>query len=270
MVSTTASSTSKKRRVQPPAANRITNYFSPADSQTESSVPRNVSHYNYSAPTHSPVPMLPSKVQSSLLTVGMRVRKAVPEGYKTNVKTTKLDAYIQRAMYNPSHSSEPSAPPTELIPFCGMFKVGNLAVQTFPRPAGVEQGVNVGCDENSLPSSQESADSTCTIPPLNPHKRELDEDSDSDSEKCDTFSPFPYQPGLWKDTVTQQSHPSTRTILTPKLGQKGRRIAFKPTKLSSGQENPLGSSAVDFEEAAFLRCREEVEDDFREVEMGGL
>lgn len=264
MILTSSSAASKKRRFQPPAsANPITNYFTSSGSQSGGASPSHVSYDNYSAPTFSPSPALSGKVQSSLLNVGMRVRKAVPEGYQTITKESKLDAYIHRAIQNPSDDTEINASSAELAPFCGMFKVGNLATQTFPHPpTAAERGVKVGWDDNALPSSQESTDSASSIPPPNSHKRGLDADSDYEGEQYDMAIPFPHQ----------QAHAHSRAILTPKLGQKGGRMAFKPAKMSREQENrdPLGSSVADFEEAVFLCRREEVDEESKEVEMSGV
>ena len=275
MVSTTSRAGSKKRRFQPPQVkNPITNYFSSADSQSESPSSSDVSYHNYSAPTFSPSPALPNRVQASLLTVGMRVRKAVPEGYQTVTKNSKLDAYIHRAMDIPSGAeteTNTTTAPAELMPFCGMFKVGNLAVQSFPHPTRSEHGATVGLDDNSLPSSQESTDSVSSIPTVNPHNRGLDSDSDCE-EEYNMVSPFPHQPGLWRENYTEQGPLSSRTILTPRVGQKGRRAVFKFSKTTGKGENQshLSSSVMDFEEAVFLRRREEVDDDYKEIDMGGV
>lgn len=135
-----------------------------------------------------------------------------------------------------------------------------------------ENGASVGWDDNVLPLSQESTDSVSSIPPMNSHKRGLDPDSDCEEEEYDMVSQFPYQTGLWKVNHAAQGHLSSRTILTPTLGQKRRRAVFEPTKMTWEQENqvPPSSSVLDFEEAGFLRRREEVDDDFKEVEMGGV
>lgn len=78
-------------------------------------------------------PPLPADTQASLLSVGMRVRKSVPEGYKTH-KTLGTAGF-------PFPSSAPAAISTadlessnvsasrELAPFCGLHKVGGWAEQ---------------------------------------------------------------------------------------------------------------------------------------------
>lgn len=263
---------SKRRRFQVP----ITSYFSanPPHPPTQSAT---LSHYNYAAPTCSPNPVLPDKIQSSLLTVGMRVRKAVPEGYQTALKTSKLSAYLAQSTPAVATPATPSSY-VELTPFCGGFKVGNLAVQTFPQPPTGDQDGTEFCplDEESLPpSSQESIDSRISMP-SNPHKRSYGSDSEAyyEDELVDTHA-----------SLLTPRWPS-RTILRPKASRKtkqsatiagaARFVPFQHNKLDdmwglSGQENrdPASSTveSIDFEEAAFLRRREEVDEDF---EMGGV
>jgi hypothetical protein len=202
----------------------------------------------------------------------MRVRKAVPEGYKTSATTSKLDGYTRRAIYGPAATTTTSTTTTttaaELLPFCGMFKVGNLAVQTYT-PGDDD-------DDGFLPSSQESTASSIALP--NPHKRGLQVDVDSDIEDTMTTTMFP-----------GGGQSSLRPILTPRLGQRNRQARTHDSAKASrfqhvgdssgywGQENqaPTSHHFADFEDAAFLRRREEVDDEFgmmmiREVEMGGV
>lgn len=217
----------------------------------------------------------------------MRVRKSVPEGYKT--EAVKPSVYALAAakenttgVYTPSRTSY-----AELAPFCGIHKIGNYAVQTFPTPAvdfgaGSEQVLTDEGDEFSLPSgSQESVASS--IPPPNPHKRSYDEDFEDDydgDDKMDANS-------IWQDPLassgihTYNTSPSIsrRTILSPKLSQQRHQFFSVTAKSSWGQENrdPCSASAMggmdvdDFEEPAFLRRREEVDADYlangHEVEM---
>ncbi|KAH7249145.1 ribonucleotide reductase inhibitor-domain-containing protein [Fusarium redolens] len=76
-------------------------------------------------------PPLPSNVQANLLSVGMRVRKSVPEGYKTK-GTSAFKLWTDNA---PINTSTPTAKPPgkgasrELLPFCGINKVGGLDTQ---------------------------------------------------------------------------------------------------------------------------------------------
>ncbi|KAF2008904.1 hypothetical protein BU24DRAFT_428894 [Aaosphaeria arxii CBS 175.79] len=93
-------------------------------------------------------PQVPGSVQASLLSVGMRVRKAVPEGYKT-LKSSNGTALpsIQTTLLSSASSKTPSTTETyvvkpaagfvedglqhqrELLPFCGLHKIGGYAEQ---------------------------------------------------------------------------------------------------------------------------------------------
>ncbi|OOF95451.1 hypothetical protein ASPCADRAFT_207938 [Aspergillus carbonarius ITEM 5010] len=79
---------SKRRRFQPP----ITNYFTTTPSTpistnntTTTTRSHHLSYNHYSTATCSPTPIVPTRIQASLLSVGMRIRKSVAEGYKTNL-----------------------------------------------------------------------------------------------------------------------------------------------------------------------------------------
>ncbi|PGG98764.1 hypothetical protein GX51_06623 [Blastomyces parvus] len=299
-MATTSSSTSKRRRFQVP----ITKYFSSDNNAEFSSY--GSSHFNYSAPTHSPAPSLPHKVQSSLLNVGMRVRKSVPEGYKTTTAT--------KTVFHISHTDSPATTSYgELAPFCGVLKTGNLAVQTFPAPAVDPHqrmhALDQEWDKGSIPSgSQESTDSFA-VPKVNPHKRPFEPDlADSDGEGnvdedeySDIFPRGFHQ--MWKSTIpitntalalsspTSPPSSSPRPILLPRLTQKVGKFQnheqqhqrhHKARDSGQGNHDSLVVSMaqdVDFEEAHFLRRREEVDDDevvvsrrygAMEVEMGGV
>ncbi|KAL1986426.1 hypothetical protein VTN96DRAFT_6346 [Rasamsonia emersonii] len=297
---------SKRRRFQPP----ITSFFASAGSNASDDNDHQVgglSYNNYSSPTHSPTPALPAKVQSSLLTVGMRIRKSVPEGYKTEPK--KLTEYTVSHTVNPSGGS-PAGGYTqtrscyaELEPFCGMHKIGNLAVQTFPRPAEgyQDRSTHMSADNDdmsSLPSKSQESNASSAFS-SNSHKRSYDSDLEDVDENGDdglihssaSFRGSITAGGIWQDplrlnpvteTLTAAPSRSQRAILSPKLRQQRRQISSFQSlgKRSPEQENKDPSSVKndvnmdDFEEAAFLRRREEVDADYTwdggvEVEMGG-
>ncbi|TVY54961.1 hypothetical protein LSUE1_G009130 [Lachnellula suecica] len=96
----------------------ITSYFSP-------SLPGSITAT--SQQPHEP----PTSVQSNLLSVGMRVRKSVPEGYK-------VGAYSAFTLFS-DNTSPPASPASkgtrgrprarELTPWCGVLKVGGLGQQ---------------------------------------------------------------------------------------------------------------------------------------------
>ncbi|EED22192.1 conserved hypothetical protein [Talaromyces stipitatus ATCC 10500] len=285
MASTSQNASSKKRRFQPP----ITSYFA------ASTTPENndFSHQNYSAPTNTPTPALPANILSSLLGVGARVRKSVPEGYKTEQK--KLTAYTipVTTKSDVAASSRPIMTTTvysELQPFCGIHKVGNYAVQTFPRPDEEyrsEGMMNVDELENiSMPSSSQESNASFSS---TSNKRTFEPDVDEEEEDDDSslgYNRAIHQGrnlprDIWQDTIPSVSNytssssnsMSRRTILSPRLGQHRRRIVASNNTISSKtyteQENtnPLAAATMsnngmdidDFGEAAFLRRREEVD-----------
>ncbi|KAF2492403.1 hypothetical protein BU16DRAFT_529735 [Lophium mytilinum] len=109
-----SSSHRSKRAYQP----SITAFFARPD-LSDSSIP----HI-----TTTPTPALPSSVQASLLNVGMRVRKSVPEGYKNKQRELNNgDAYsVKPVQHTPT---EAHSHPRELLPFCGLHKIGGFAEQ---------------------------------------------------------------------------------------------------------------------------------------------
>ncbi|KAJ5318463.1 hypothetical protein N7476_004883 [Penicillium atrosanguineum] len=217
------STLSKRRRFQP----SITTYFAGSTAPNAT-----VSHNHYSTATFSATPVVPAKVQSSLLSVGMRVRKSVADGYKTQISLEKEKAVP--SMNAPVAQTYTTNGYSELTLFSGM---GRSAV------------TDDGDDFSLPPSSQESIASADSVPiMLNGQKRRLDGRSDifadNDSDLEDNQ--------LWRDA------PLGRTIFSPSLGQQRRRILAIQRK---AQLNEAGMDLDDFEEAAFLRRREGVDAD---------
>ncbi|KAK0944280.1 hypothetical protein LTR48_001057 [Friedmanniomyces endolithicus] len=146
----------RKRQYQP----SIKSYFS--------------DHTGVSQTSRSPLsPPLDAATQASLLSVGMRVRKSVPEGYKTH-KTVGLEGFpfpstapaIASAPSRSSHN-DTAAISRGLMPFCGLHKTGGLAYQpqaympssSAPAAAGVGQAYGKA-DTPGLTSSQHTISST--------------------------------------------------------------------------------------------------------------
>lgn len=150
-----------------PAQRQITSFFS---SSTLGAAPA------ASIAVQSSRPVLPAETQSNLLNVGMRVRKSVPEGYKTG--TYSAFSLFDEADHrhgpsgSKSHISSATATPSsirnassqrELLPFCGINKIGGLS---FPSPEEQSQpsftfsAVPSLDDVPSLSSSQDSITST--------------------------------------------------------------------------------------------------------------
>ncbi|THV53475.1 hypothetical protein BGAL_0049g00090 [Botrytis galanthina] len=115
---------------------QITSYFTPGTTSLPAPPP----------PSQYQPPTLPNPIQSSLLSVGMRIRKSVPEGYKTgSYSAFNLFSDTTPATKSNFASAPPSSTPTapkykgtrpragirELTPFCGLMKVGGMSVQGY-------------------------------------------------------------------------------------------------------------------------------------------
>ncbi|CAG8426712.1 unnamed protein product [Penicillium salamii] len=224
---------SKRRRFQPP----ITTFFTSATEPVTSDTPAVSHHHHYAAATFSATPVVPATVQSSLLSVGMRVRKSVADGYRTDMaKTTEKilppTAVAQTPGVQPYRNTRRHS---ELTPFSGEGRDEYLVT---------EDG-----DAFSLPaSSQESNDSFSGA--LGGQKRSLDVDDIYADENDD------------ESYETQQETFFGASILSPNLAQS-RRIL--PMRTSKFQQPTVDLD--DFEEATFLRGREEVDAD--DVQMYG-
>lgn len=260
---------SKKRRFQP----RITNYFSSSTTTTGNTSEcdehdSSTSYDNYSLPTHSVTPILAPDILSGLLGVGARVRKSVAEGYKTEQSLAhqkKLNEYPYPTTSLPENSSGGRCY-AELEPFCGIHKIGNYAVQTFPRPLeeyDANDGrtvVNDEKDEFSIPSSSQESMASQSSNMSNKRPLAMVHSDDEDEENEATT------PG--SDGVALPSH---RPIYTRARQQQHRRVfrssrIGKPAALSmqsvpqaSGPDTTAMDMDEDFGEATFLRSREEVD-----------
>ncbi|GAO14038.1 uncharacterized protein UV8b_01874 [Ustilaginoidea virens] len=133
-----------------PSQRQITSFFPRAADDAAQPAPRQ--------------PLLPSSVQANLLSVGMRVRKSVPEGYKTT-GTSAFKLWTDNTAVAPRAAAMRAAS-RELLPFCGINKVGGLDAQP-PCPDDQEEGVQPvpGLDDvPGLTMSQESVDSNAPEP----------------------------------------------------------------------------------------------------------
>ncbi|KAL5335365.1 ribonucleotide reductase inhibitor-domain-containing protein [Aspergillus crustosus] len=277
---------SKRRRFQPP----ITTFFASSSDTTPSSA-SHLSYNHYSAATSSPHPVLPGRVQASLLSVGMRVRKSVAEGYKTHhtkpdVSTSYKTEVIKQSLKWPAPTYSASSTRSELAPFSGMGK-SNEYTQPLPHlpthaAASTHSHHNyhyhdIVTDDNNdafslPPSSQESIDSefepfstsTSTQRKRTHQDLSFDPYEDSNMGESDSESDIDYK----FPRSSNMFHPqSGRTILSPTLHHQRRR-AFAAQK----QKASVGISSMnidDFEEPTFLRRREEVDVD-GEVQMSGI
>ena len=173
----------RKRQYQP----SINSYFQRDGSKTSQlgSSPNQISPMS---------PPLPAETQSSLLTVGMRVRKSIPEGYKTHKtmpteefpfpSTAPVSAAAARTTYTMTNSRE-------LAPFCGLHKIGGLSSQgsfdappssappAFPTGRDLNSSMpGFSMSQNTVPSTQGSLTSNAAHELSN--KRSYEEDMEED------------------------------------------------------------------------------------------
>ncbi|KAH7126257.1 ribonucleotide reductase inhibitor-domain-containing protein [Dactylonectria estremocensis] len=204
-----------------PAQRQITSFFntkSTSDSPTTTDAIR--------------TPELPSSIQANLLSVGMRVRKSVPEGYKT-VGPSAFKLWTDNApLPTPSTARAPiRASSRELLPFCGINRVGGLDTQP-----EFENDVFEVPDLDAIPElsmSQESNESVDSSPESS-RKRIFDDREDVDVRR-------EASPG----TLTPGGHGNARILAVPRSRTKPA-VPFK----GFGQENMAADD--DFDDAEFL------------------
>ncbi|EKV18816.1 Ribonucleotide reductase inhibitor [Penicillium digitatum] len=231
---------SKRRRFQPP----ITTFFTSATEPVSSNTPAVSHHHHYAAETFSAHPVVPAKVQSSLLSVGMRVRKSVADGYRTHMSKTEEKAPLPAAVtQTPGAQRYHGSRPSELSPFSGADK------SSFGHD---DYLVTDDGDAYSIPPS--SQDSIVSLP-LSGQKRALEFDGDIlvGEDADDTFDNL---------GTSWRNNSSGRTIRSPNVGRSRRILAVRHSKIEQ-----LTMDMDDFEEATFLRRREEV--DAEDVRMYG-
>ncbi|KAF6217555.1 hypothetical protein HO133_006657 [Letharia lupina] len=145
---------------------------------------------------HTPSFALPNTIQSSLLNVGMRVRKSVPEGYQTQ---RKLSCGVPSAYNNltPERNSvTPSRGFTGLVPYCGILKIGGHNTQPAPSEEDLPP-LQFDSDDWGFLSSQESKASSdslrpiVTVPVVSNHKRRREDEDDELDVESQPVSPLP-------------------------------------------------------------------------------
>lgn len=264
-----------------PAQRQITSFFTKTSSSSADS--------GYKSPNQAALngPILPGQVQTDLLTVGMRVRKAIPEGYKTG---SAYSAFTLWAEDTPDTSHPSSTAPScasysstmrELEPFCGLNKVGGLAFQpsynndTTPDLDGFD-------DLDAMPgltSSQDTiASTTSTMSLTTTTTRKRNFSSEEDEAVHDALSTsLPYRGafrlnseggGISIQDAWLDEEVSPRSLAPPAgLWENARVLAVprrpkqggsgrKEGQGGAGQENVMvvvrGQDGNDFEEASFL------------------
>ncbi|KJZ74867.1 hypothetical protein HIM_05776 [Hirsutella minnesotensis 3608] len=213
-----------------PSQRQITSFF-PAAEPTSSSSPASAS------PQAASFPVLPSSIQANLLSVGMRVRKSVPEGYKTDGTSafklwTDVATIPGRASAGSAAAARASA--RELLPFCGINKVGGLATQS---GLAADEDDDVP-DLDAVPELTLSQESVESNEPEPTRKRIFDDDDDDDGFiPTDDKASWSMSSKMW-DTQSGNA----RIMAIPRSRVKKSTAA--------GQENVAMDE--DFEEADFL------------------
>jgi hypothetical protein len=204
-----------------------------------------------SSPSHSISPLsppLPAETQSSLLGVGMRVRKSVPEGYKTH-KTMPTEPFpfpstapaVVEPTLRPSYNTASSR---ELAPFCGLHKVGGYSAQgSLAPPSSAPPAFYTGSEgDTSVPGlSLSQSSSLSTLPPFSSvpqtaNKRAYDDDAEDDVDAY--FDEVEAE----EENVPVETRRIARLKNSPRKQVAGRLAVFN---------SAIGVEG-DFEEAAFL------------------
>lgn len=180
----------------------------------------------------------------------MRVRKSVPEGYKTH-KTMPTEAFVfpssAPAVAEPTlRPSYNTASSRELAPFCGLHKVGGFSAQDSIAPPSSAPPAFQGGNEvaNSMPGlsmSQSSfastqGSSTSSVAPKIANKRSYDDEAADDV-----------------DAYFDEVEAEEQTV--PVEARRIAKLKNSPRKQVAGRVAGFGSAIAvegDFEEAAFL------------------
>ncbi len=261
------------------------------------------------APLHAQparlAPSLPGQVQADLLIVGMKIRKNVAEGYKTHKPPSTLPSSTHTPVSNPTMADFEAKPSREsisdnrqreLLPFCGLHKIGGYAEQPTtnihlyggldatgspianPFPLLAESFTQPFSSSPSLNSHLSTA-SQRQPNSLNPAKRSWqDEDevslhsgffftnpvngmgTDLDDVPVSPLSEVPPQSVNMLPSVRQFAQPKSRRLPQRDLpGDEDMELDFENTTKVQGRV--AAGSGSDFEEADFLGT---------EVEMEGL
>ncbi|KAK6956279.1 hypothetical protein Daesc_001554 [Daldinia eschscholtzii] len=271
-----------------PAQRQITSFFT--SQHPDNSSINHTSSWAQNTSDRLASPPLPASVQANLLSVGMRVRKSVPEGYKTgsyvafglwgeqdNSHSNKSYGSSAATMGEGRSRANAISTPRELLPFSGINKVGGLATQpedthTFPPSMTFDellslngQPIDESLDEiygdvPGLTSSQDSVESTgSSLSRMRTRKRSYTEDVDETPQTPGHLN-LHFNPHVWGDRFDGEVSP--RSVAPAGWGAtNGRVIAiprkgkFRRTKLAGAQDNVrvVGSvDGMDFEEADFL------------------
>lgn len=252
-----------------PAQRRITSFF-----------PNNPTGSTTTTAARGPLnaPILPAKVQSDLLNVGMRVRKALADGGPTSSQKKILPAPGAFHLWHDdvnSLANKPLATPAtyitsggELAPYAGIHKVGGLAVQPgFSVPSSQESMA-------SMTSASEAMGVSAAAVGGN-RKRIFDEEEEDDGG---SDGPTPPHAGPWRRREEWiESEVSPRSVAPAGWGNARIMAVPRRSGRSGGADKAASAWAAagaaqmgqenmvvdDFDEAPFLA----VEDDEGRMEL---
>lgn len=194
------------------------------------------------AQTPTPSCTLPAPhatVQTSLLKVGMRVRKSVPDGYQTQ---RKFSSTLERNSVNLSSGF------TTLVPYCGLFKIGCHDKKPPPSEKNLPP-LEFDSDDWGFPSSQESIASSdslqplITVPVASSHKRCREDDDDDLDIESQPDSPRSYPP------FSHTRMPNLDRLRPIALPKTRKKPIVEPFELTESEM----IDARDFGEADFFR-----------------
>ena len=201
-----------------------------------------------------PNPLLPSTIQSSLLNVGMRVRKSVSDGYKIRQKlicdiSIPLTGSSSRTALPGSASKSFNG----LVQYCGILKVGGYDVQEpIPGEADIPP-LQFDQDDWNLLSSQESNTSTIFTNPMN-LPQSISPVTTNNNNKRRREDADEVDLDLEAQPVSPRSRPISHTRM-PNLNHI-RPIALGKSRKKASQAEDIRESEMidveDFEEAQLL------------------
>lgn len=246
-----------------PAQRRITSFF-----------PNNPTGSTTTTAARGPLnaPILPAKVQSDLLNVGMRVRKALADGGPTSSQKKILPAPGAFHLWHDDDNSlanKPLATPAtyttsggELAPYAGIHKVGGLAVQPgFSVPSSQESMA-------SMTSASEAMGVSAAAVGGN-RKRIFDEEEEDDGG---SDGPTPPHAGPWRRREEWiESEISPRSVAPAGWGNARIMAVPRRSGRSGGADKAASAWAAagaaqmgqenmvvdDFDEAPFLAVEDE-------------
>jgi hypothetical protein len=204
----------------------------------------------------------------------MRIRKAVPEGYKTH-KTSLFDDPTPARAYTATANANLSAgyaQPRELLPYCGLLDVGGLRQSV---PVNAQGEIDIYADEMPFNVSQESNSSSIStssapapaqtrVPVYNWNKRRFEDEENEnvyaqgDEEDAAPSFHFNFSTGteipVDLSTSPRREFPISHTSMPDLSAISGARPMAVPRSRRRAQPalvDPVGQQ-IDFEEAEFL------------------